>query len=303
MQLAGELSKVNLASLIRLVGNGELTGKICFTSGMNTGFIYVEQGRVVHAETDQAEGREAILELFLWTGGTFAYSESSLENVPLTLAPDEPVEKILRDGVVYLEAKKFLEQLRINSRTILKAVRPSDGEPILSGLDGKKRLGVLMSELGLTRFVWLTTLHKILGSGGAVVVEDEGEGEEIKLPEWVVSRLRQDNPDVSEAIMQLVIWSDRIKCWLFKADADLEKVIAALGTNSSAIGDLTAADLGSESVFPPGISSPLGASSQAGTSSQADAGQAVAANKSATEFPDDNTPSIPGFVTPPRYEF
>jgi hypothetical protein len=37
----------------------------------------------------------------------------------------------------------------------------------------------------------------------------------------VEARLKQDNPDISKAIVDMVIWADRVKCWLYQADSDL----------------------------------------------------------------------------------
>jgi Domain of unknown function (DUF4388) len=74
-------------------------------------------------------------------------------------------------------------------------------------------------------------------SGTASFVEDDligmprsllGKAANINLPDWVLARLRQDNPNISQAITDLVIWADRLKCWIYQADADLENVLACL---------------------------------------------------------------------------
>src|SRR5437016_5259022 len=101
MQLAGELNKVNLPSLIQLLRNGELTGKVCLTQGTNTAFIYVVAGRLVHVETDTEQGRAALLELFVWNSGTFSFVEADGAAMVHTLPADEPVEKIIREGLAY----------------------------------------------------------------------------------------------------------------------------------------------------------------------------------------------------------
>lgn len=228
MQLAGELSKVNLPSLIQLVRNGELTGKICLTCGVNTAFIYVEQGRVLHVETDVSDGREALLELFLWTSGTFSYIECPVSEAPITIAVDEPIEKILRDGLAYLEAKKFLDQMKIGPATVLKSLVSVDNNPMLANFDGEKPLEDWQEELGLTRFECTIALAKMLKNGQVVVMEDNRQEGLVQLPDWVIQRLKQDNPDVSQAIVELVVWADRIKCWLYQADADLERIISTI---------------------------------------------------------------------------
>lgn len=228
MQLAGELAKMNLASLIRLVRNGELTGKVCLTQGVNTAFIFFETGQPIHVEADYGTGREALLELFLWQSGTFSYIECPVSEVPCSLSSDEPLERLLKEGLAYQEALRYLEQLRVSSRTVFQANDASSQDSLLAKMDGKTTLGDIVQSLGLSRPEYVLRLKQLVATGKALVVEVPATGEKIHLPDWVVSRLKQDNPDVSQSIVQLVIWADRIKCWLYQADVDLQRVINAL---------------------------------------------------------------------------
>lgn len=232
MQLAGELSKISLSSLIQLLRNGELTGKICLTQGASTAFMFVDMGKIIHVETDTYYGRDALLELFLWVTGSFSFIESAVGDVPPTLATDEPIEKILKEGIAYLDQKKFLDQLRVNSRSVLSAQASDNGSDnrLLAILDGVTPLGDLGRQLGMTRRELIEASYRALSEGKATAVElpvvSTGEG--VELPAWVISRLQQDNPDISQAIVELVIWADRVKCWMYQADADLDSVISQL---------------------------------------------------------------------------
>lgn len=53
--------------------------------------------------------------------------------------------------------------------------------------------------------------------------------QQIDLPDWVAARLRQDNQDLSRSIVDMVIWVDRVKCWMYQTDADLALVLRDLG--------------------------------------------------------------------------
>jgi hypothetical protein len=267
MQLAGELSKISLPSLIQLSRNGELTGKLCLTHGVDTAFIFVEQGKIIHAETDGATGAEALIDLFVWTTGTFSFIEQEVQQAPRSLA-DEPIEKIVREGLAYGEHKKFLDQMRISSRTILRAIASAShvaNDALLSRLDGLTPLGQIVPSLNLPKRVYTASLHKILASGLAVVVEQPATlTDKIDLPGWVVSRLKQDNPDLSQAIVEMVIWVDRIKCWMYQADADLERLVSQLKTTeATANGSLSGASAANESAASESAASESAASESA----------------------------------------
>ena len=231
MQLAGELSKISLSSLVQLLRNGELTGKICLTQGANTAFIYVDNGRLKHVETDAQEGTAALLELFLWVSGSFSFLEAPVDAIPTSISPDEPIEKLIKEGVAYLEQKKYLDHLRVSPRTIL-APRVNSGkrssDPILPHLDGKTTLKEICDRLQLERRAYINSVYHLLSNELATVVQAQTAADQVKLPGWVISRLQQDNPDLTQAIVEMVIWVDRVKCWMYQADADLERVIAEM---------------------------------------------------------------------------
>jgi hypothetical protein len=234
VQLAGELSKISLPSLVQLLRNGELTGKVCLTQGANSAFIFVERGRIVHVESDLAQGREALLELFVWMTGSFSFVEADLENVPRTLPADEPVEKVIREGVTYLDQKKFLDHLRITSRTVLSPQGRLEGDPVFEHIDGRTPLAEILRATGMPRRLFVASLHRILSEGKAHVVEPQADDDTVNLPSWVISRLKQDNSDLSQAIIEMVIWVDRVKCWMYQADAELDKIVGELSGQAGA---------------------------------------------------------------------
>lgn len=236
MQLAGELSKMNLASLIRLVRNGELTGKVCLTQGVTTAFLYFKNGQPVHVEADYGTGKEALLELFLWHSGTFSYIECPVDDFPVSIPQEEPLEKLLKEGLAYQEALRYLEHLRINSRTIFKSSEELSDDPLLCKMDGRTTLGDIVQSLSLSRSEYIYRLQQLVSAGKALVIElpQQQRSSDIQLPNWVISRLKQDNADVSKAIVDLVIWADRIKCWLYQSDVDLQRIIDALSAEGAA---------------------------------------------------------------------
>ena len=233
MQLAGELAKISLSSLTQLVRNGGLTGEIALSQGVNSATIFVDTGRIVHVESDMGSGRDALLELFLWQAGTFSFIEGKLGDIPRTFPVDEPMDKILREGALYLEQKKYLDKLRINGQTVLKptlAARQVKDVQLLDRLDGRKTLAEALSDANLSRRAYIQAVYRLLSDGLAVVFEPQStlSGDQALLPAWVVARLQQDNPDLSQSIVNMVIWVDRVKCWMYQADADMDRLVDEL---------------------------------------------------------------------------
>ncbi len=229
MQLAGDLSKISLPSLVQLVRNGGLTGEITLSQGAKAASIFVEKGRVIHVTSDMGTGRDAFLELFLWLTGTFSFIESNVQEIPRSFPTDEPLDRILREGCNYLDQKKYLDQLRINGQTILRptgSARQSSDLPLLDRLDGQRTLAQALSDANMSRRAYIQAVYRLLNDGLVVVETQSSEAaDRVDLPGWVVARLKQDNPDLSQAIVDLVIWVDRVKCWMYQTDADLERII------------------------------------------------------------------------------
>jgi hypothetical protein len=247
MQLTGELSKVSLPNLLQLVRNGELTGKFSLLQAAKTATVVVEKGSIVHAEADALHGKEALFELFLWTNGSFSFIEiepAAVHEHSINPAKyDETTDKLLKEGQLYAEQKRFLDQLRITGQTVLSPAKdarsgklPQSALLLLGEIDGMQPLTAILSRLALSRKEQIQSLASLLTEGFCVVVEaQEPESmEQTSLPDWVVARLRQDNPDISQAIVDMVVWVDRVKCWMFQADSDFEKIKNMLEKNVSA---------------------------------------------------------------------
>lgn len=249
MQLTGELSKVSLPNLIQLVRNGELTGKIAFLNGARTATVYFDRGSIIHVESDGLAGKDALMELFLWASGSFSFMEDPLVNVSRTLnpfLPEESTDRLLREGMAYLEQKKYLDQLRISGQTILKpteqARRASQpllaiAMPILERIDGQRTLAEALASSTMSRREYVQSVFACLAEGLAVVVEAavQPNQEQITLPEWVIARLKQDNVNISQAIVDMVIWVDRVKCWMYQVDSDFGRIISELAKGEGAI--------------------------------------------------------------------
>lgn len=250
MQLSGELSKVNLANLLQLVKTGGLTGKITFSQGAKLATVFILEGIPVHAETEGEDGVDGLMELFLWTSGAFSFNEESVDGVPLSIDKDDPdqsFERLLKDGISYQEAKAYLDAYDITPKSVLKPTgavvsfaKQILAMPGVERLDGKSTLQEVLADMHLSKRDYVKTVSSWMIDGLASRIEplQLEDMDRVDLPAWVVSRLKQDNPDISQAIVDMVIWVDRVKCWMFQVDVDFYKIRKQIEQSTGGTGDL-----------------------------------------------------------------
>ena len=71
-------SQMGLPEVLQMCCLSRRSGQITFRSGESYGFIYIQQGRVLHALCGTTEGEEAIYAMLLWPGGGFSLDEDIL---------------------------------------------------------------------------------------------------------------------------------------------------------------------------------------------------------------------------------
>src|SRR5271154_7311821 len=71
-------SQMGLAEVLQMCCLSRRSGQITFRSGESYGFIYIQQGRVLHALCGMTEGEEAVYSMLLWPGGGFTLDEDIL---------------------------------------------------------------------------------------------------------------------------------------------------------------------------------------------------------------------------------
>lgn len=69
---------MGLAEILQLCCLSRRSGQITFRSGESYGFIFIQQGKVLHALCGVNEGEEAIYLMLSWPGGTFTLDEDIL---------------------------------------------------------------------------------------------------------------------------------------------------------------------------------------------------------------------------------
>lgn len=78
-QFAGNINKVGLAEVLRLLTGTKQTGQLVLKQGPDDGAIAMDQGILVHAETGPDNGMPAIFQIILWRDARFEFVEAPLE--------------------------------------------------------------------------------------------------------------------------------------------------------------------------------------------------------------------------------
>ncbi len=84
--LTGNLAFLEVINIVKLLVSDHRTGKLILQREDESGELYVEDGRVVHAATSTFTGEHAFRDILIWNTGKFAFE-------PDTRAPQRSVDK------------------------------------------------------------------------------------------------------------------------------------------------------------------------------------------------------------------
>jgi pSer/pThr/pTyr-binding forkhead associated (FHA) protein len=122
---------MGLPEVLQMCCLSHRSGQITFRSGESYGFIYIQQGRVLHALCGTVQGEEAIYAMLLWPGGGFTLDEDIIphkKTITLTW------EQLLFEGA--RRADRGVTGPKTSSATITTAepltVRIQDNQPKLT---------------------------------------------------------------------------------------------------------------------------------------------------------------------------
>ncbi|HEY7516180.1 MAG TPA: DUF4388 domain-containing protein [Vicinamibacteria bacterium] len=73
MAFQGSLTELHLPDIIQLVSVSGKTGVFHLTDGVLKGQIYLNDGKIVHAQLEDAAGEEAVYALAIWRTGEFRF--------------------------------------------------------------------------------------------------------------------------------------------------------------------------------------------------------------------------------------
>jgi hypothetical protein len=165
MAFQGSLAELHLPDIIQLISVSGKTGVFHLTDGRQRGEIYLNEGKIVHAQLEDANGEEAVYALAIWRQGEFRFdpggptdrltitkSNTNLlmeaarrldewrvlsKKIPSTDLVPEFVMQEAREGQINLNTSEWLILSKIDGQRSVKGIAAASG---LSVFDAAKML-------------------------------------------------------------------------------------------------------------------------------------------------------------------
>src|SRR6267378_1457585 len=172
MAFQGSLAELHLPDIIQLISVSGKTGVFHLTNGALAGEIYLNDGKIVHAQLDEASGEEAVYALAMWSQGDFRFD-------PGTASEVRTISK--SNTNLLMEAARRLDEWRVLSKKIPSVemipefvVQESrEGQInlntsewlILSKIDGHRSVKAIGQASGLSVFDAAKILYGLIATG------------------------------------------------------------------------------------------------------------------------------------------
>jgi hypothetical protein len=172
MAFQGSLAELHLPDIIQLVSVSGKTGVFHLTDGALRGEIYLNEGRIVHAEMDEQRGEEAVYALAIWRQGEFRFD------------PGPPTEQqtITKSNTnLLMEAARRLDEWRVLSKKVpsvdlipeFVVQENREGQInlntvewlILSKIDGNRSIKTIAAAANLSVFDAAKMLYGLIATG------------------------------------------------------------------------------------------------------------------------------------------
>lgn len=172
MAFQGSLAELHLPDIIQLISVSGKTGAFRLVDGERQGSIYLQEGRIVHAELGDDAGEDALYWLALWTKGEFRFE-------PGVTTEARTIHK--SNTNLLMEAAQRVDEWRVLSRKIPSVdwipefVIPEGQEAgqinlntsewiILSKIDGNRSVKEISRATKLSAFVACKLLYGLVAT-------------------------------------------------------------------------------------------------------------------------------------------
>jgi hypothetical protein len=172
MAFQGSLAELHLPDIIQLVSVSGKTGVFHLTNGEHKGQIFLEEGRIVHAEHAELSGEQAVYALAIWKQGEFRFDAA-------VTPPRQSIQK--SNTSLLMEAARRLDEWRVLRKRVPSVdhvpefVVPENREGqinlntmewlLLSKIDGIRSLRAVAAATKLDDFEAAKLLYGLVATG------------------------------------------------------------------------------------------------------------------------------------------
>jgi len=172
MAFQGSLAELHLPDIIQLISVSGKTGVFHLTDGGLQGQIYLNDGKIVHAELDDVAGEEAVYALAIWSQGDFRFD-------PGVATEHRTISK--SNTNLLMEAARRLDEWRVLSKKVpstdmipeFVVQEGRDGQInlntsewlILSKIDGQRSVKSIAFAASLSVFDAAKILYGLIATG------------------------------------------------------------------------------------------------------------------------------------------
>jgi hypothetical protein len=172
MAFQGSLAELHLPDIIQLISVSGKTGVFHLTDGALRGEIYLNEGKIVHAQIEETSGEEAVYALAIWRQGEFRFDPG----------PATEQKTITKSNTnLLMEAARRLDEWRVLSKKIpstdlvpeFVVQENREGQInlntsewlILSKIDGQRSVKAIAAASGLSVFDAAKMLYGLIATG------------------------------------------------------------------------------------------------------------------------------------------
>jgi Domain of unknown function (DUF4388) len=172
MAFQGSLAELHLPDIIQLISVSGKTGVFHLTDGQLKGQIYLNDGKIVHAELEDVAGEEAVYALAIWSQGEFRFDPG---------VPTEHRTISKSNTNLLMEAARRLDEWRVLSKKVPSTdmipefvvqegregqINLSTSEwLILSKIDGHRSVKAIAFSANLSAFDAAKILYGLIATG------------------------------------------------------------------------------------------------------------------------------------------
>lgn len=181
MAFQGSLKELPLPDIIQLVSVSGKTGVFTLKNGQESGFIYLQDGQIVHAQAGDLQGEEAVYELAIWPQGDFVFS-------PGQAAPAASIQKsntnLLMEAARRMDEWQVLSKKISSTRLVPVFTQKSSNTSVsftphewglICKIDERRSIEEIAVGLGTSPFETCKILYGLITSGLVELKEDLGK--------------------------------------------------------------------------------------------------------------------------------